>query len=68
MSNPYGPLYVLLLGFLIVLAILWVLLPFAVFGTKDLIRELIEQNKTATQAIKDLTNQLQNNNSIDKPL
>lgn len=43
-----GGVVMLLLGLLVLLiAILWILMPFAIFGTKDLLRELIrEQRKT----------------------
>lgn len=43
-----GGVFILALGLLvIVIAVLWILMPFAIFGTKDLLRELIrEQRKT----------------------
>ena len=36
---------VLVIIFLFILAILWFLLPFAIFGTKDLLKELIIETK-----------------------
>lgn len=39
---------------LIVLAILWFCLPFAVFGTKPLIEEAIREQKALRKAIEDL--------------
>ena len=46
--DAVGGVVMLLLGLLVLLiAILWILMPFAIFGTKDLLRELIrEQKKT----------------------
>lgn len=41
-----------LLGLLAaVLWILWILLPFAVFGTKDLLRELIKEQKRTNEIL-----------------
>jgi threonine/homoserine/homoserine lactone efflux protein len=39
--------WVIVLGalFVIVLVVLWVLLPFAIFGMKDLLRELVREQK-----------------------
>lgn len=43
-----GGVVMLILGLLVlIIAVLWILMPFAIFGTKDLLRELIlEQKKT----------------------
>jgi len=46
-----GGLGVLIFLFLFVLALLWFLLPFAVFGIKDLLRELIKELQ-ATRAVQ----------------
>jgi len=40
--------------FLVVLAILWFCLPFAIFGTKPLIEESIREQKALRKAIEDL--------------
>lgn len=40
--------------FLVVLAILWFCLPFAIFGTKPLIEESIKEQKALRKAIEDL--------------
>lgn len=55
--NPLAPIVLI---FLSVLAILWFLLPFAIFGTKDKLQEIIDQTIINTQAIEKL------NASIDK--
>lgn len=36
----------------IVIAILWILLPFAIFGMKDLIRELIVETRKTNQLLE----------------
>jgi ABC-type sulfate transport system permease component len=36
----------------LIIAVLWILLPFAVFGSKDILRELVEQQKR-TNALLD---------------
>lgn len=38
-----------LLGLLI--AVLWILMPFAIFGTKDLLRELIREQKKTNEIL-----------------
>lgn len=35
----------------LVLAILWTLMPFAIFGTKDLLRELIREQKRTNEIL-----------------
>lgn len=49
----------LLVGILI--AILWILLPFAVFGTKDKLQEIIDQTIKNTQAIEKLHDSINKN-------
>ncbi|MDP3835043.1 MAG: hypothetical protein Q8Q82_13860 [Hydrogenophaga sp.] len=42
----------LLLGLLVLLiAILWILMPFAIFGTKDLLRELLREQKKTNEIL-----------------
>ncbi len=45
---------VAILLFLTVLAILWFLLPFAIFGTKDKLAELISETKRTNDELKAL--------------
>lgn len=40
--------------FLVVLALLWFLLPFAIFGTKDLIEQQIKEIKETNRLLKQL--------------
>jgi hypothetical protein len=44
--------------FLVVLAILWFLLPFAIFGTKDKLSELIAESKKTNEELKALRAEL----------
>jgi hypothetical protein len=39
---------------LLFIAILWILMPFAVFGTKDLIEEQIKQQKRTNELLEQL--------------
>ena len=40
--------------FLVVLALLWFLLPFAIFGTKDLIEQQIKETKETNKLLKQI--------------
>ncbi len=47
-----GGVVMLLLGLLaLLIAILWILMPFAIFGTKDLLRELIREQKKTNEIL-----------------
>lgn len=58
MEEVLGGFYIFAVLFVFVLAILWFLLPFAIFGTKDKLSELInaveETNKEANKTNKEL--------------
>ena len=58
MEEVLGGFYMFAVLFVFVLAILWFLLPFAIFGTKDKLSELInaveETNKEANKTNKEL--------------
>ena len=54
MIGTGGILYILFLAFAVVLAILWVLMPFAVFGTKDRLDTSISEARASNKALKDL--------------
>ena len=51
MMGAFGLLFFLLL---FILLILWVVLPFSIFGIKDLIREAIEEQKKTNELLKNL--------------
>ncbi len=47
-----GGVVMLILGLLVlVIAVLWILMPFAIFGTKDLLRELIREQKKTNEIL-----------------
>jgi heme exporter protein D len=56
--TTYNALYVIFGFFVILLSVLWVLIPFAVFGIKpllrDLLRELRRNNELQDQALAEL--------------
>jgi len=53
-----GGLYVGGVLFLVAMAILWFFLPFAVFGTKDKLIQLIAETRTTNQAVHELTKEV----------
>jgi len=54
MGETLGGLYIVVVLFLFVLAILWFFLPFAIFGTKDKLNELIEETKKTNNELQKL--------------
>lgn len=50
--SPTVLLVLFLVGLLI--AVLWVLMPFAIFGTKPLLRQLIEQERITNEHLRAL--------------
>ena len=53
-----GGFYLIVVLFLFALAILWFLLPFAIFGTKDKLNELIAENKKTNEQLTALRSEL----------
>ena len=50
-----GGLYLAAVLFAIVLGILWMILPFAIFGTKPLLRQLISEMRETNALLSSLT-------------
>ena len=48
---PIGLFAVVLLAVLLVLVVLWIALPFALFGTKPLLRQLIAEQKRTNEIL-----------------
>jgi hypothetical protein len=46
--------YIALLLFVFVVAVIWLLLPFAVFGTKAVLREILHKQRGILQELKEL--------------
>lgn len=55
-----GILGFLVVLFLVMLALLWFFLPFAIFGTKELIEKSIEEQKLLRKAIEELHQTIKN--------
>ncbi len=58
MGEALGGMYLVIVLFLVVLAILWFFLPFAIFGTKNKLNELIEEAKTTNTILADLQSEI----------
>ena len=43
--------------FLLILAILWFILPFAIFGTKPILREILDLQREQTELLEELVAQ-----------
>ena len=52
MGQTFGILYVVVIIFLVVLAILWFFLPFAIFGIKPLLNKLLVELKETNQYLR----------------
>lgn len=54
MMGAFGLVFILLL---FVLMAIWIALPFSVFGIKDLLREIVEEQKKTNVLLKELLEQ-----------
>lgn len=63
-----GVIGLLVLVFLFVLAVLWFVLPFAIFGVKGLLRELIAEQRATKEAVLNLAWQVHNAGKAPAPL
>jgi len=68
MENTAAGFIAILIAFAVVVLILWILLPFAVFGSKDLLKELIAVNKTQAKQLDALLNLMANKKDNDSEL
>lgn len=58
MVGGFGVLGLIVFLFLLILAILWFLLPFAVFGTKDKLATLIAETRKTNAALEKVNKQI----------
>jgi len=58
MGEFMGGFGIVVVLFLFVLALLWFLLPFAIFGTKDKLAELIAESKKTNAALERIASEL----------
>lgn len=63
-----GILYIVAILFLVFLAVLWVLLPFAVFGTKDKLNQMIDIGKKITTNLDLLLIEMRSLKKTDKSI
>ncbi|MBA6396194.1 hypothetical protein [Colwellia sp. BRX10-4] len=63
-----GGVGVAVILFLVVLAILWFLLPFAIFGTKDKLSELITESKKTNEQLSALRSEVATLKANDDPV
>ncbi len=65
MEQTLGGLTIFVVLFLIVLAVLWFLLPFAIFGTKDKLNELINETKRTNEELKKIREEISGPTRMD---
>ncbi len=51
MAETFGITYMIGLAFVVILAICWIILPFALIGTKALLRELIRETRRTNELL-----------------
>lgn len=49
-----GGLYIVFVLFVFVVGILWICMPFAIFGTKPILRSLLEEQRRTTQLLEQI--------------
>lgn len=57
LTAGFSALYIALIVFGVILSILWLLVPFAIFGIKPLLRTLIAEQRKANDGITNLAHQ-----------
>jgi len=57
MEGAFGGFSLIVVMFLFILAILWFVLPFAIFGTKAILRDTLREQKKQTKLLKRLVAQ-----------
>jgi hypothetical protein len=57
LTETYAGIGFVVVMFLVVLAILWFFLPFAIFGTKALIEQQIQESKETNKLLKQIVDQ-----------
>jgi hypothetical protein len=62
-----GTLGLLLIGLAILVVVLWVMLPFAVFGMKPLLREAVREQAETRRALERLLDAVQRGQGVADP-
>jgi len=68
MYEGYGVLILIAAALLVVLAVLWFFLPFAVFGTKEKLDQIIAEMKVTNGLIGDIRTLLSTANNLSESL
>ncbi len=67
MNETLGGLYAGIALFLLVLAILWFFLPFAIFGTKDKLNQLILETQETNEELRRIRIELSGTSPLRAP-
>lgn len=65
--GPFGGAYILFVVFLVVLAIVWILLPFAIFGIKPKLDALVHQMRQSNERLNEIAELLHARNVTELP-
>lgn len=57
MGSTAAGIYMVLIVLAIIVAILWILLPFAVFGLKDLMRKVLSEQRRTNELLERIAGQ-----------
>ena len=66
MNEALGGIYLFVIIFLFILAVLWFFLPFAIFGTKDKLNELIRETRKTNEEIAKLREEISRPTPLQK--
>jgi len=66
MAETFGSLYILLIIFLLILAILWFILPFAIFGIKPLLNKLLAELEETNRYLSKLVEEQREENDTNQ--
>ena len=67
MDETLGGAVILIYLFLFVLALLWFFLPFAIFGTKDKLNQLIRETEETNEELRRIRIQLSGTSPLQAP-
>ncbi len=66
MAETFGSLYVLVVIFSLIFAVLWLILPFAIFGIKPLLNKLLVELKETNQYLSELVEENDTNEESEE--
>ena len=68
MAQTFGGLYIFVVIFLFILAILWFLLPFAIFGTKDRLDALLKEARAIKSEMEIIRAEITGQKRLEEPV